>query len=123
MATDYVYWTVIAVQAPRLIRSPSRSGTCWLAGISVPLTIVPFAGARVQDRPPAIRPGDEDGVSREIPGSVGGPVRSISGYRPRDALCRPMRICAPARLNRRSAAYAGKSIPSAPAPLARRTMS
>ena len=32
-----------SVQAPRWIRSPSRSGTAWPGGISLPLTAVPLA--------------------------------------------------------------------------------
>src|SRR5487761_566436 len=105
----YPTWTVIVVQAPRLIRSPSCSGICWLVGMSVPLSWVPLAepGSRTaQPSGAAIR----TACSRLTPGSVGGPVRSISGSRPREGLRRPMRISVPVSWNRRSGQYAGNGI-------------
>jgi len=95
-------WMVITVQAPRWIRSPSWRGNRTPAVISLPLTTVPFSdpGSRIVQLPSGSA--NSTACSREMPGSVGGPVRSISGSRPRDTLRRPMRISGPASRNRRS---------------------
>src|SRR5215471_20313482 len=99
---EVVVRMVRTVQAPTQIRSPSCSGTRTPPGISPPLTIVPFAepGSSTTQLPSdsAIR----TACRWETPGSAGGPVRSISGSSPRDALRRPMRISWPDKRNLRS---------------------
>src|SRR5579862_8251803 len=98
---------VITVQAPRLIRSPSCSGIMSPGAISRPLSSVPFAepGSRRAQEPSEAESSSR--CKRLIPGSTGGPDRSISGSTPRAALRRPIRICLPLSWNRRSALNAG----------------
>ena len=60
---------------------------------------------------------------REMPGSAGGPVRSMSGWRGDLLLRRPMRTSVPESVNRRSTAYTGKVIVAASAASAARTWS
>src|SRR5580692_112490 len=98
---------VIAVQAPRLIRSPSRSGIMSPGAISRPLSSVPLAepGSRTAHEPSGAESSSR--CRRLIPGSTGGPDRSISGSTPRTALRRPIRICLPLSWNRRSVLKAG----------------
>src|SRR5215469_15569648 len=90
------------------MRSPSCNGTGTPVGISLPLTIVPFSEpGSITDQPitgSAIR----TACRREMPGSSGGPVRSISGVSPREALRRPIRISRLVSANRRSGQYGGE---------------
>jgi hypothetical protein len=71
--------TVITVQAPRWMRSPSCKGTGTPVAISLPLTRVPFSEpGSITDQPgPGLA--ISTACRREMPGSRGGPVRSISG--------------------------------------------
>src|SRR5499427_385702 len=114
---------VITVQAPRWIRSPSWRGVRTPAVISLPLTRVPFSdpGSRIVQLPSGSA--NNTACNREMPGSVGGPVRSISGSRSRDTLRRPMRISGPASRNRRSGVYPGNSTVAALGPPAATTFS
>src|SRR3984885_5635664 len=98
---------VRTVQAPRWTRSPSRSRTRRSVAISMPFTSVPFSepGSRMAQVPSGS--GIRTACRRETPGSVGGPVRSISGENPRLGLTRPMRIWSPVSSNRRSDQYSG----------------
>src|SRR5579859_400562 len=100
---------VIAVQAPRLIRSPSRSGIMSPGAISRPLSSVPLAepGSRAAHEPSGAD--NSSRCRRLIPGSTGGPDRSISGSTPRTALRRPIRICLPWSWKRRSVLNVGNT--------------
>ena len=85
---------------------PVMQGTGTPADISLPLT---RCRSPTLDRaPPSFRPARRSGprAAGRRPGRWR-PVRSISGSRPRDSLCRPMRISGPVSRNRRSGQYPG----------------
>ena len=71
------------------------NGTAWPEGTSWPLTGCRSCVPRsTTDQLPS-GPAMSSACRRETPGSVGGPVRSISGSMRRDTLRRPMRTSAP----------------------------
>jgi amino acid efflux transporter len=106
----------MAVQAPRWMTSPGLSGTGRPGGTSRPLTRVPFSepGSMTAIRPPSAA--TRTACRRSTPGSVGGPVRSISGSMPGETLRRPMRISRPLSRNRRRGQYTGNRSVAASSP-------
>jgi amino acid efflux transporter len=106
----------MAVQAPRWMMSPGLSGTGRPGGISRPLSRVPFSepGSITAIRPPSAA--TRTACRRDTPGSVGGPVRSISGSMPRETLRRPMRTSRPLSRNRRRGQYTGNRSEAASSP-------
>ncbi len=92
------------------IRSPGCSGTGLPVAIAAPLSWVPL----MEPGSTSIQLPSGSAASTacrcEIPGSVGGPVRSISGAMPRDALRRPIQTSRPVSRNSRGGQYAGNSI-------------
>src|SRR5580698_716780 len=101
---------VILVQAPRWMRSPGLRGTEPREGTSRPLTVMPFSVPRSTIVQVPSGAGMSLACWRETPGSLGGPMRSISGLMPMEALRRPMRTSAPDRGMRRAGISPGKLI-------------